>query len=234
MRRKGRERGRGGKGTVPFLLLTSQRHSFCAASTRRGGAVTPRKPRYAPGGCHFHVTNRGNDRKRIFFESADYRAFLYRLAGAKRRYPVKLHGICLMPNHFHAIVQAEADDALSAYFQWALGRYACDLRAATRTSGYGHVFQRRFWSDCIHDGRHFLSVLRYIEANPSKAGLVPRAEDWAWSSLAIRADDRCELLDPLPLDLPTQWTDLVNETQPSEEVRQIERRPPRGRPVKRP
>ena len=82
------------------------------------------------------------------------------------------------------------------------------------------------------DARHFLSVLRYIEANPNKAGLVSRAEEWPWSSLAMRLDVGQTLLDPLPLDLPTEWTDLVNGTQPSEEVTYIQRQPARGRPAK--
>ncbi len=81
------------------------------------------------------------------------------------------------------------------------------------------------------DARHFLSVLRYIEANPVVAGLVARAEDWAWSSLALRAAKPSNLLDPLPLDLPSNWSDLVNAWQPYQEIDRIERPIERGRPV---
>jgi putative transposase len=175
------------------------------------------------------VTNRGNDRRRIFADAADYRSFLHRLDLGKRRYAVRLHGLCLMPNHFHALVLPEEDGALSAYLQWVTARYACDLRAATHTTGGGHIFQRRFWSGGIDDPLHLLRVLRYIEANPVRGKLVERAEEWPWSSLALRAE-RGWLLDPIPLALPDDWLALVNRDQPVGEVKQIEQPIRRGRP----
>jgi putative transposase len=189
----------------------------------------PRKPRFAPPGCFFHVTNRGNDRQRIFFGDTDYRGFLSRLVFAKQRYPVMLHGLCLMPNHFHAIVQPREEGALSAYMQWVSGNYACDLRSFTGTTGDGHIFQGRFWNDRITHERHFLNVLRYVEANPHVSQLVDRAEDWPWSSLQLR-DSEPALLDPLPLRLPANWPALVNQSQPPDEVERIEKPMKRGRP----
>ena len=135
------------------------------------------------------------------------------MAFAKQRYPVKLFGVCLIPNHFHALIQPERNGALSAYMQWVLARYACDLRTRTGTLGYGHVFQRRFWSDGIDDTFHFLSVLRYIEANPVRARLVGEAESWPWSSLSLRGTTRGKLLDPLPVMLPARWSSIVNVAQ---------------------
>jgi putative transposase len=35
----------------------------------------------------------------------------------------------------------------------------------------------------IQEDEHLLAVLRYIERNPLRAGLVGRAEEWRWSSL---------------------------------------------------
>ena len=192
--------------------------------------ATARKPRFAPAGCCIHVTNRGNDRRRLFFEDVDYWTFVRLLTNAKRRYPVKIYGLCVMPNHFHALVEPLADGALSAYFQWVLGRYACDLRSFTRTTGEGHVFQSRFWSDLIDDDRHFLSVLRYIEANPVKAQLVGSAGEWRWSSLRMRGSRSDTLLDPLPVELPAQWQELVDVEQPADDVDRIERPQLQGRP----
>ena len=43
-------------------------------------------------------------------------------------------------------------------------------------------------------------VLRYIERNPLRAGLVERAEERSWSSLGVVAGGRAEpLLDPGPI-----------------------------------
>jgi len=173
--------------------------------------ATPRKARFAPTGYTFHVVNRRNDRRQLFFEDTDYEAFLRLLARGKQRHEVKVFGLCVMPNHYHALVRPEADHALSAYLHWVQGCYACDLRSHTRTKGNGHVFQQRFWSGGIEDTHHFMTTLRYIEANPVAGKLVKHAQDWRWSSMTLRslADDR--LLDPLPIDLPANWFDLVNE-----------------------
>ncbi len=46
----------------------------------------------------------------------------------------------------------------------------------------GHVWQGRFKSPVIQPDGHLLRVLRYIEANPVRARMVKRAEDYAWSS----------------------------------------------------
>jgi putative transposase len=189
----------------------------------------PRQPRHAPPGSFSHVANRGNDRRRIFFSDDDYRGFLYRLEFGKRRYPVTLHGLCIMPNHFHAVMRPLEEGALSAYLQWLSGNYASDLRAAMGTTGQGHVFQARFWNDCIINDRHFLGVLRYVEANPHVSHLVERAEDWPWSSLALREKPNT-LLDPLPVALPAAGSQLVNRPQPAEEVNRLEHPRKRGRP----
>jgi len=49
----------------------------------------------------YHVINRGNGRQEIFHKDKDYEAFVTLILEAKERYPVKLYGYCLMPNHFH-------------------------------------------------------------------------------------------------------------------------------------
>ena len=170
----------------------------------------PRRRRYAPAGCAFHVTNRGVDRRRLYYKDADYQAFLRLLAIGRERYAVKVFGVCLMPNHFHVIVLAEIELELSAYLHWVQGCYACDLRSHTRTSGNGHVFQQRFWSDAIADQHHFLNVLKYVERNPRESNLVERAEAWHWSSLVIRSSED-SWLDPLPMCLPSNWLEMVND-----------------------
>jgi putative transposase len=171
----------------------------------------PRRARYAPTGCTFHVTNRGNDRRRLFFEDVDYQRFIALLARAKGRHPVRLFGLCLMPNHFHALVRPEEDGALAAYFHWVEGCYAGNFRWRTETLGNGHVFKERYWSDGILDDLHFLNVLKYIEANPVVAKLVARAEDWPWSSATLRYRPDGDFLDPLPWPLPLNWFDLLND-----------------------
>lgn len=58
---------------------------------------------------------------------------------------------------------------------------------------------------------HYLSVLRYIEANPLRAGLVAQADQWPWSSFAVRRGRESEVvLSDGPVELPASWTRLVH------------------------
>jgi putative transposase len=162
-------------------------------------------------GYTFHATNRGVERRTLFRRDAEYRSFLSLLHRGKERFAVSVFGLCLMPNHFHLVIRPNEERALSAYLHWVQGCYSCQLRISTHTRGHGHVFQQRFWTGPIHDHAHFLSALRYVEANPVAAKLVERAEHWPWSSLVLRRSSGDHLLDPLPVPLPPRWTDYVNE-----------------------
>jgi putative transposase len=180
-----------------------------------------RKNRFAASGLPYHVVNRGNDRKIVFRQDSDYIAFIELLAGGARRFQVMVFGYCMMPNHFHLLIEPRVDGALSAFMQWVTGGYACALRRQTNTVGHGHVFQRRFWNAAIYDDLRFVAVLRYIEANPVRASLVPDADLWPWSSFTDRASRARKILSPLPLPLPPNWSELVGMTQSQQTLSQI-------------
>ena len=118
-----------------------------------------------------------------------------------------------MPNHFHLVVRVADHDAISAYMHWVQRMHACDLRYLEKTKGHGHIFQRRYWSQVIEGDGHLLNVIRYVEANPLRAGLVDRAERWEWGSLWDRLSDERDLLHALPHYLPDGWVDIVNTPQ---------------------
>ena len=192
-----------------------------------------RKTRFASPRYAYHIVNRGNDRQTVFRQHFDYMAFLELLGEGVRRFRVRVYGYCLMPNHFHLVAQPEEDDELSAFMQRVTCRYACTFRQQTQTVGNGHVFQRRFWNAALHDEQAFMSVLRYIEANPCRAALVGRAEEWEWSSLRERAEPR-GILSPLPVPLTPHWSAFVNTPQPPGVLSQVRRMvtPKAGRPLK--
>jgi putative transposase len=81
----------------------------------------------------------------------------------------------------------------------------------------GHVWQGRFRAFAIQEDDHLLTVLRYIERNPVRAGLVERAQDWR-SSSASQASDGMPALDPGPVPRPDSWLQHVNEPQAEAEV----------------
>ena len=74
------------------------------------------------------------------------------------------------------------------------GRYAQYYNAAARRTG--HLWQNRFFA-CVLAPDHLWRALAYVERNPVRAGIVPRARDYHWSSAAahITGQDESGLLD---------------------------------------
>lgn len=178
-----------------------------------------RARRCAPPGAIHHVTNRGNRRRVIFHKPGDYAAFIRILGEARDRYRMRLIGFCLMPNHWHLILWPPHDVSLSAYMQWVTSTHVRRYHAHYGLTGTGHLYQARFANKLFADERRLLSALRYVEANPLKAKLVKRAEDWPWSSLRLRVHgDPDNLLCPCPIALPSNWSEYIDATTAAGEV----------------
>jgi putative transposase len=52
----------------------------------------------------FHCLNRGNDRRQVFDDDADFAAFERVLQATLEIVPVRLLAYCLMPNHWHLVL----------------------------------------------------------------------------------------------------------------------------------
>jgi REP element-mobilizing transposase RayT len=125
----------------------------------------------------FHVTARGAKRAAVFRSDADYAEFRASLLRVAERFGWVLHAFCLMPNHYHLIVEA-AQQELSRGMHRLNGGYARGFNERYETSG--HVFERRFWSWAIESDEHFERPLRYVGNNPVEAGLCTRVAEWPW------------------------------------------------------
>ena len=153
----------------------------------------------------YHVFNRGNGKMDIFRDAQDYLNFLHRLcvllelprgalgmgselAAAKLRLRLNsfdadtfsLICYCIMPNHFHLLIQQNSDIPISKLI----------LRLATSYSMYfnakyghvGHVFQDRFKAVHVTGDNYLRHLSAYIHLNPKVAGLVKTTSDWKYSS----------------------------------------------------
>jgi putative transposase len=114
----------------------------------------------------------------VYHKDGDYAAFIKLLNQAGERTPVRLLAYVLLPNHFHLVLWPQHDGDLSDFMKWLLTAHV--PRYHYHSSG--HVWQGRFRAFPIQEDEHLLTVLRYIERNPVRAGLVERAENWKWSS----------------------------------------------------
>ena len=133
-------------------------------------------------GLVYHAINRGNNRDRVFWGDGDFQAFLRSLAQTQLRYPFELFGYALMTNPFHLLLRPETGQSINRILQSLT--VAHTYRYHRRHRSVGHVWQGRFKSPVIEDDDHLQVVLRYIEGNPLRAGMVSDLRDDPWTSYA--------------------------------------------------
>jgi putative transposase len=168
----------------------------------------------------YHVINRGNGGQVVFQKDKDYEVFVNLIKEAKIRYAVKIFAYCLMPNHFHIVVMPHQSEDLSRWMQWLLTSHVRRFHKHYGTSG--HLWQGRYRSFLIQKDSHLLTVLKYVESNPLRAGLVNSANNWLWSSHRESVHKGGHLLiDEVPVELPKEWGEFVNESFSEKELEKL-------------
>lgn len=130
-------------------------------------------------GALYHITSRGNERKKIFLEDGDRIKFLKILEDYHDRYGILIHSYVLMDNHYHLILETPRGNLLrvmhginssyTGYFNRKYGRS-------------GHLFQGRYKGILVEKDAYLLSLSRYVHLNPMRVGVVGRLEQYQWSS----------------------------------------------------
>ncbi len=127
----------------------------------------------------YHIMLRGIDKKDIFIVNRDYEKFLYYVERTMEISSFEIYGYCLMTNHVHILLKEGTEEIGDIVRRIAVGYAQYFNIKHGRT---GHLFQNRFRSEPVNDEIYFLTVLRYIHQNPTKANLVANLEDYKWSS----------------------------------------------------
>jgi putative transposase len=125
-----------------------------------------------PGGI-YHVTARGNDRRRIFEDDDDCARFLIVLSSAVARYHVRCYAYCLMSNHYHLLLQTQEAN-LSVTMRHLNGVYT--QRFNRRHERCGHVLQGRFAAQLV-DGEGYLREESRSQCARHPGGSRPRIHD---------------------------------------------------------
>jgi putative transposase len=180
------------------------------------------------------MLNRGNGRLTIFRKDADYQAFERILAEALEHVAgMRLLAYCLMPNHWHLVVWPRHDGELSDFGHWLTLTHTQRWHAHYHNVGGGHLYQGRFKSFPVQEDEHLLTLLRYVERNALRAGLVKQAEDWQWNSLWRRqtgAAEKQRWLSSWPVPCPRNWLSFVNAAHTEKELERLRQSVHRGQP----
>jgi len=110
--------------------------------------------------------------------------FLKTLAETCQKTCWQVHAYCLMPNHFHLVVETPGANLVSG-MKWFLGTYT--LRFNRRHRLAGHLFSGRYKSLFVEDGGtgYLKTVCDYVHLNPARSKLLSPEEKlscYGWSS----------------------------------------------------
>lgn len=140
----------------------------------------PRLLRVMSSGFPQHLVQRGNNREPCFFAESDYLAYLHWLERAASTYRVSVHAYVLMPNHVHLLATPGMEGGISRMMQYLGRHYVQYINKTYRRSGT--LWERRFLASVIDSECCLLTLYRYIESNPVRAGMVAVPEQYRWSS----------------------------------------------------
>lgn len=130
----------------------------------------------------YHCLNRGVKRERIFLDAEDYELFQTRLLKGAEQNCLTVRAYCLLPNHWHIVLECLEIEDMSVMFKNLLNWHTRHHHTKYRTIGHGPIYQGRYKAFYIRNESSLGAICQYVELNAVRAGLVAHPEDWQWSS----------------------------------------------------
>lgn len=140
----------------------------------------------------YHIYNRGVEKRAIFLENGDYFRFIHNLYEFNDEIPaenlyykrlalqsyeveprklkrkqnllVNIIAFCLMPNHFHLLLEQRCENGIVKFMQKLGTGYTMFFNK--KYERVGGLFQGRFKAILLADEGHFLYMPHYIHLNP--------------------------------------------------------------------
>ncbi|MBN1899873.1 transposase [Candidatus Sumerlaeota bacterium] len=129
----------------------------------------------------YHVLSRTNSGDIVFKDSRDWSKFLSYLEKYTDLFSFRLHAFCLMPTHFHLILESTKTPSLSEFIRRLLTAYTVYFNR--RHDRHGHLFQGRFKSYLVDRANYLLALSRYVHLNPKENRKNVDFEKYQGSSL---------------------------------------------------
>ena len=143
----------------------------------------PRLPRIYLKDALYFITSRCEPNEAIFRDEGDYRMFLDLMKKYQEQYGIKIFAFCLMPEHFHLLVEIEKSQQLSEFMHSLNNNYTKYFN--NRYSRRGHLFRERYKAALIEKEPYLLKMTAYLHLNPQKVGLVEDPAGYANSSYQL-------------------------------------------------
>ncbi len=149
-------------------------------------------------GFHYHVFNRGVDKKEIFQDKREFARAIetlkyYQFSSQKIKLSrflslpekdqskylaeienqdklIEIIAFCLMPNHFHFLLKQVQEGGISKFIANFTNSYTKYFN--TKHDRTGHLFQGLFKAVFVESDEQLLHLTRYIHLNPSTSSIV--------------------------------------------------------------
>ena len=127
----------------------------------------------------YHITSRGNERKKIYSDDGDKEKFLELLEDYKNRYNFLIHCFVLMDNHYHLVIETLRPNLIKIMHGLNSGYTGYFNKKYKRS---GHLFQGRYKAIIVDKENYLLELSRYVHLNPLRAKIINKPQDYKWSS----------------------------------------------------
>lgn len=150
----------------------------------------PRLPRIYLEKALYYVTAKGDIHQHIFKDEEDFKAFLELLRKYKEQYGFKLFAFCLVPEHFHLLLELP-EQKEGKYKMGVLSGIMHDLNSSytkyynAKYARKGHLFRERYRAALAEKDAYLLRLSLYIHLNPQRLNLVSRPEEYPYSSYGL-------------------------------------------------
>lgn len=146
-----------------------------------------RKPQFE-NGQFYHIYNRGVEKRQVFLDKKDYMRCIHdffefndtasagrfsvkrlsevepRKVQKRRKMLVKIHCFCLMPNHYHLLLEQTQDGGIVQFMKKFGTGYTMYFNK--KYDRVGPLFQGRFRAVLLDDDSYLMHLSRYIHLNP--------------------------------------------------------------------
>jgi len=152
-----------------------------------------RKKREYAEGAFYHVTSRTNNKNRVFDSEPGRKLMMITLQDAKEKFNFQLTNFCIMPTHIHLLIRPSEGTDISMIMHWIKTMSAKGWNCINGTKD--HFWGQRFFARAIKDMNEYESVMKYIDENPVKSGLVTDPAEWESSGAFFKLHDIHDLVD---------------------------------------
>ncbi len=150
------------------------------------------KPRVVAPNQYYQISSVGNTDYHILGTNIFKLFFLCQLAIYLKKYELTCISWSLMDNHYHLVVKAGSNPALSLFMQTLNSVFAKNYNKKNNT--FGSVFAKRFSSIVVQEGDSLKEIIRHVHLNPVRSGdcTLENLDSYEWYGHSEIVNDKTE------------------------------------------